>query len=76
MQEQHIRDVAKVYFEAEDDGSGAEHSVKADEAKGLPLVAGSNFMAKDVRMLLRESAAMKARVSEDILAHHIHDQNL
>lgn len=67
VQEQHIRDVAKVYFEAEEDSSAAGESARADE--GLPLVAGSNFMAKDVRMLLRESASIKACFSQASIAH-------
>lgn len=60
LQEQHVREVAQHYFEAEDDTSKAGQSTAAGEIDGLPLVAGSNFMAKDVRMLLRESASMKA----------------
>lgn len=60
LQEKHIREVAQQYFEAEDDSSRAGQSSTPGETHGLPLVAGSNFMAKDVRMLLRESASMKA----------------
>jgi hypothetical protein len=67
VQEKHIRDVAKVYFEAEEDSIAARESARTDE--GLPLVAGSNFMAKDVRMLLRESASMKACFSQASIAH-------
>ncbi len=67
MQEQHIRDVAKQYFEAEEDSSGAGQSAEAEEAEGLPLETASNFMAKDVRMLLRESASIKARGPQHFL---------
>lgn len=58
-QEQHIREVATRYFEAEDDSGAEGQRSGAGGMEGLPLVAGSSFMAKDMRMLLRESASMK-----------------
>lgn len=71
LQEQHIREVAQHYFEAEDDSSRAGQSTAAGETDGLPLVAGSNFMAKDVRMLLRESRSMKACPPYTSCDHHV-----
>jgi hypothetical protein len=58
-QEHHIREAVARYFEEVDDVVAGVTGEEADAGKGtagLPLVACSKFVVKDVRMLLREAA--------------------
>ena len=65
-QEEHLRGAVAAYFEqgpsggaqaAPDQESAAAAKPQALDLEGLPLAAASRFLATDVRMLLRETAA-------------------
>ena len=69
-QEAHMRAAVAAYFESEEAplhgegqaGASAEQDGNAAAAlEGLPLAAKSGFLAKDARMLLRETAAKLVR---------------
>ena len=61
-QEAHVRGAVATYFEREDSAPDQAASKSAEQQpgsalQGLPLAAKTGFLAKDARMLLRETSA-------------------
>ena len=60
-QEAHLRGAVATYFErkegAPDQAPGCAPQQPGDALQGLPLAAKTGFLAKDARMLLRETSA-------------------
>ena len=62
-----MRGAVAAYFEQEP-GSASDTEARAAAVEGLPLAAASRFLATDVRMLLRETAAKQVR-SAHVMTH-------